>query len=136
MDYTGNEFVTLTVYYEHWTIESFSIKNIFMIKWTYSFLILMWQYKKKIKHDGLTLSSCLLQKIVWPTNKAVLCRVSHRFWEHEGGRLNSILREHGGLINTCEGVHLTVKLPAISVQACKLLKMNFFAHFWRILAGF
>ena len=36
--------------------------------------------------------------------------------------------------NTCEGVHLIVKLPAISLQACKFTKMNFFTHvfegFW------
>ena len=36
--------------------------------------------------------------------------------------------------NTCEGVHLIVKLLAISLQACKFTKMNFFTHvfegFW------
>ena len=37
--------------------------------------------------------------------------------------------------NTCERVRLIIKLPAISLQACKfdLLKMNFFTH---ILQGF
>ena len=36
--------------------------------------------------------------------------------------------------NTCEGVHLLVKLPAISLQVCKpanLLKMNFFTHIFQ-----
>ena len=37
------------------------------------------------------------------------------------------------LKNTCEGVYLIVKLPAISLQACKFTKMNFFTH---ILQGF
>ena len=30
--------------------------------------------------------------------------------------------------NTCEGVHLIVELPAISLQAFKFTKMNFFTH--------
>ena len=38
--------------------------------------------------------------------------------------------------NICEGVHLMVKLSAISLQACKFTKMNFFTHFSRILARF
>ena len=45
----------------------------------------------------------------------------------DGGRLTSI---HGGSMgvvkmvvkNTCEGVHLLVKLPPISLQACKFTK--------------
>ena len=45
-------------------------------------------------------------------------------WE---GRLKMLLK------NTCEGVYLIVKLPAISLQACKFTKMNFFTH---ILQGF
>ena len=35
------------------------------------------------------------------------------------------------LKNTCEGVHLLVKLQAITLQACRpanFLKMNFFRH--------
>ena len=35
--------------------------------------------------------------------------------------------------NTCVGVHFIVKLQAISLPACKLLKMNFFTH---IFEGF
>ena len=36
--------------------------------------------------------------------------------------------------NTCDGIHLIVKLPAISLQAySNLLKMNFFTH---IVEGF
>ena len=30
--------------------------------------------------------------------------------------------------NTCEGIHLTVKLATISLQACKFTKVNFFTH--------
>ena len=33
--------------------------------------------------------------------------------------------------NTCEGVHLIVKLPAISLQVCKFTKMNFFTHIFQ-----
>ena len=59
-----------------------------------------------------------------------------------GGRLKSILGgSMGGLKmlskNTCEGVHLTVKLPAISLQACKFTKNELLhTHFSRFLAGF
>ena len=39
--------------------------------------------------------------------------------------------------NTCEGVNLIVKLPAISLQACKFTKNELFhAHFSRILASY
>ena len=62
----------------------------------------------------------------WKGGTCPVCRVSHRCWEHRGlfkiwwGILKSI---RGGaweglkmlLTNTCEGVHLIVKLPAISL---------------------
>ena len=52
-------------------------------------------------------------------------------WEGGGGGLKMLLK------NTCEGVYLIVKLPAISLQACKFTKItkiyNFFTH---ILQGF
>ena len=39
--------------------------------------------------------------------------------------------------NTCEGVHLIVKLPAISLQACKFTKNELLhTYFSRILARF
>ena len=39
--------------------------------------------------------------------------------------------------NTCEGVHLIVKLPAISLQACKFIKNELLqTYFSRILAKF
>ena len=39
--------------------------------------------------------------------------------------------------NTCEGVHLIVKLPAISLQACKFTKNELLhIHFSKILARF
>ena len=39
--------------------------------------------------------------------------------------------------NTCEGVHLIVKLPAISLEACKFTKNELLhAYFSRILARF
>ena len=41
------------------------------------------------------------------------------------------------LKNTCEGVHLIVKLPAIILQACKFTKNELLqTHFSRILARF
>ena len=33
--------------------------------------------------------------------------------------------------NTCEGIHLIVKLPAISLQACKFTKINFITHIFQ-----
>ena len=89
----------------------------------------------------------------------VVCIVSHRCWEHEGGGgrggggegsskfgegwLESIHGgKHGGklktlLKNTCQGVHLLVKLPAISLQACKFTKNELLhTYFSRILARF
>ena len=49
----------------------------------------------------------------------------------EGRGLKMLLK------NTCEGVHLIVKLPSISLQACKFTK-NELLHtcFSRILARF
>ena len=49
--------------------------------------------------------------------------------------------EHGGLKmvlkNTCEGVHLLVKLPARSLQACKFTKNDLLpTYFSRILDRF
>ena len=55
------------------------------------------------------------------------------------GGLSQYIGEHGGGVkmlskNTCDGIHLIVKLPAISLQAySNLLKMNFFSH---IFEGF
>ena len=47
-------------------------------------------------------------------------------WSWVGGLSQYMGEEHGGLKmlskNTCEGVHLIVKLPAISLQACKFTK--------------
>ena len=56
----------------------------------------------------------------------------------DGGRLKS---KHGELKmlskNTCEGVHLIVKLPAISLQASKFTKNELLhTYFSRILARF
>ena len=40
------------------------------------------------------------------------------------------------LKNTCEEVHLLVKLPAISLQACKFTKNElFFIHIFHIFDG-
>ena len=49
--------------------------------------------------------------------------------------------EHAGVKmlskNTCEGVNLIVKLPAISLQACKFTENELLhTHFSRILARF
>ena len=97
----------------------------------------------------------LFQKII--PNRGEGCgRVSHRCWEHGGdctppsfigsskfgGGLESIL---GGSMrglkmlskNICEGFHLLVKLPAISLQACKFTKNELLhTYFSRILARF
>ena len=40
------------------------------------------------------------------------------------------------LKNICEGVHMLVKLPAISLQACKFTKNELHIYFSRILAEF
>ena len=64
-------------------------------------------------------------------------RVSHRCWEHGGGgRLggggNRILSK-----NIYEGVHMLVKVPAISLQAWKFTKNELLhKYFSRILARF
>ena len=48
-----------------------------------------------------------------------------------GGKLKMLLK------NTCQGVHLLVKLPAISLQACKFTKNELLhTYFSRILARF
>ena len=69
----------------------------------------------------------------------LLNRVSHRCLEHGGGSSKFDWGEGvgGGLSkymggawgrlkmlskNTCDGVHLIVKLPAVSLQACKFTK--------------
>ena len=47
-----------------------------------------------------------------------------------GGGLSQYMGEHRGLKmlskSTCEEVHLVVKLPAISLQACKFTKNELF----------
>ena len=52
-----------------------------------------------------------------------------------GGAEVNTWGEHRGLKmlskNTCEGVYLIVKLPAISQQAWKFTKMNFFTHIFQ-----
>ena len=85
------------------------------------------------------------------TNDTWSCRVSHRCWEHGGGRALQNLTGgfksiHGGSVvgrlkmpskNTCEGVHLIVKLPSIILQSCKFTKNKLLhTHFSRILARF
>ena len=55
----------------------------------------------------------------------------------EGASVNT-WGEHGGLKmvvkNTCEGVHLLVKLPAVSLQPCKFTKNELLhTNFSRIL---
>ena len=50
--------------------------------------------------------------------------LSQYMGEHEGG-LKMLSK------NTCEGVHLIVKLPAISLQAFKFTKMNFFTNIFQ-----
>ena len=60
----------------------------------------------------------------------------------DGGGLSQHMGEAcGGLKmlskNTCEGVNLIVKLPAISLQACKFTENELLhTHFSRILARF
>ena len=64
-----------------------------------------------------------------------------------GGAVQKLMEEGGGgggggglkmlSKNTREGVHLKVKLPAISLQACKFTKNEFLhKYFSRILARF
>ena len=55
----------------------------------------------------------------------------------DGQGLKSI---HGGglkmmLKNTCEGVHLIVKLPAINLQACKVIKTELLHTYFYIFDG-
>ena len=57
------------------------------------------------------------------------------------GDLSQYMGEHGGGLkilskNTFKGVHLIVKLPAISLQACKFTKNELHTYFSRILARF
>ena len=58
-----------------------------------------------------------------------------------GGGLSQYMGVHGGFKmlskNTCEGVYLIIKLPAISLQAYKFTKNEFLhTYFSRILARF
>ena len=68
-------------------------------------------------------------------------RASHRCWDHGGTWINTWGEWGGGckmlLKNICEGVHMLVKLPAISLQACKFTKNELLhTYFSRILARF
>ena len=80
-----------------------------------------------------------------------MARCPTGFENMEGGRgdlqnlmgesLSQYMGEHKGLKmlskNTCEGVHLIVKLPAIILQACKFTENELLhTHFSRILARF
>ena len=58
-----------------------------------------------------------------------------------GGGLSQYMGEHGEFKmlskNTCEGVHLIMKLPNISLQAYKFTKNEFLhTYFSRMLARF
>ena len=59
-----------------------------------------------------------------------------------GGALSQYMGEHGGRLkilskNDCDGVHLIVKLPPISLQVWKSTKNELLhTYFWRILARF
>ena len=58
-------------------------------------------------------------------------RLKSKHGEGAWGELKMLLK------NTCEGVHLIVKLPAISLQACKFTKNELLhTYFSRILARF
>ena len=65
-----------------------------------------------------------------------------RSWLQPGMRLGVCKQGGEGgvkipLRNTCEGVHLIIKLPAISLQACKFTKNELLhTYFSRILARF
>ena len=67
---------------------------------------------------------------------------SSKFEEWGGGRGGGGLRQNMGELkmmskNTCEGVHLIKKLPAISLQASKFTKNELLhTYFSRILARF
>ena len=76
-------------------------------------------------------------------------RVSHRCWEHDGGGggggsskfdgwgLSQNMRGVLKMLSKNEGVHLIVKLPAISLQAFKFTKNEILhTYFSRILARF
>ena len=63
----------------------------------------------------------------------------------EGGGGGGLKSKHGGSLeelkmlskNTCEGVHLIVKLPTISLQASKFTKNELLrTYFSRVLATF
>ena len=57
--------------------------------------------------------------------------LSQYMWQAwRGGCLRMLLK------NTSEGVHLIVKLPAISLQTCKFTKNELHTYFSRILARF
>ena len=54
-----------------------------------------------------------------------------------GGDLSQYMGELKMLLkNTCEGVHLLEKLPAISLQACKFTENELHTYFSRVLARF
>ena len=60
-----------------------------------------------------------------------MCQYMGWAWWGGGGELKMLLK------NTCEWVHLLVKVPAISLQACKFTKNELVhAYFLRILARF
>ena len=74
--------------------------------------------------------------------KYSVIRFSRRCWEHGWGLFKIWWGGGGGgaemlLKNTCEGVHLLVKLSALCLQACKFFKYEFLhTYFSRILARF
>ena len=59
------------------------------------------------------------------------------FSKFDGGGLSQYMGEHGGgglktlLKNSCEGIHLLVKFPAISLQACNFTKNELLHTFFK-----
>ena len=90
--------------------------------------------EKKITFDYFS-NRDILSHIIQPYCQP---RVSHRCCKHGGGGLSQNMGElKMQSKNTCEGVYLIVKLPAISLQACRFTKNELLhIYFSRILGRF
>ena len=112
---------------------------------------LSWSSHISMLKAKLSRANGLLAKLRYCTSSKLLTTirwVSHRCWEHGRGSTKfdreawvNTWGEHGGLKmvlkNTCEWVHLLVKLIVISLQACKFTKNELLhIYFSRSLASF
>ena len=136
---------SLTLNFHHLVKKNLPAKSHFNPHWENFYNMLFFSFKKDLNGQNHSSDSNHHTKILlsakFPISPmGIYPRASHRCWEHGGTWINTWVGGGRGkmlLKNICEGIHMLVKLPAISLQACKFTKNELLhTYFSRILARF